>query len=301
MELRHLRYFVAVAENLNFTKAAARLHLAQPSLTRQIHKLEEELGVRLLNRSKTHVALTPEGRSFLTDSRRILSLATESIQAVQRLSRGETGELNLAYLPNFDFELLPETLRAFRQAFPHIALNLFDMSPAEQLRALEARKIDLGFVGLPPPSTASALHWGSIARHRTVVVLPERHRLARKRHISLTDLETMFFVGMSEKTHPGFREWLHRTCQQVGFTPRILQEAELEAALMTFIAEGLGVTLAREHIKKLPHPGVTFRPVKPPVTSEYCIAWNRANDLRALHQYIEIVKNFAGSTRKPSR
>jgi DNA-binding transcriptional LysR family regulator len=300
MELRHLRYFVAVAENLNFTKAAAKLHLAQPSLTRQIHKLEEELGVRLLNRSKTHVALTPEGRSFLTDARRILILAAESIQAVQRLSRGETGELNLAYLPNFDFEFLPETLRAFRHAFPQIALNLFDMSPAEQFRALEARKIDLGFVGLPPPSTASALHWESIARHRTVVVLPERHRLARKRQISLAELETMFFVGMSEKTHPGFRDWLNRICQQVGFTPRILQEAELEAALMTFIAEGLGVTLAREHIKKLPHPGVTFRPVTPPVASEYCIAWNRANDLRALHQYIEIVKSFAEGTSKPS-
>jgi len=139
-----------------------------------------------------------------------------------------------------------------------------------------------------------------IARHRIVVVLSERHRLARKRKISLADLETMFFVGMSEKTHPGFRDWLNRTCQQVGFTPRILQEAEVEAALMTFIAEGLGVTLAREHIKKLPHPGVTFRPVSPPVTSEYCIAWNRANDLRALHQYIEVVKTFAEGTSKPS-
>ena len=296
MELRHLRYFVAVAENLNFTKAAANLHLAQPSLTRQIHNLEEEIGVRLLNRSKSHVALTEEGRSFLSDARRILALATESVLAVQRLSRGETGELNLAYLPNFDFELLPETLRAFRHAFPHIALNLFDMSPAEQFRALEARKIDLGFVGLPPPSTTSQLHWESIARHRTVVVLPARHRLARKRQIALAELETMFFVGMSERTHPGFRDWLNRTCQQVGFTPRVLQDAELEAALMTFVAEGLGVTLAREHIKKLPHPGVAFRPLAPPVISDYCIAWNRANDLRALHQFIEIVKGFTTQT-----
>src|SRR5438552_5864837 len=125
MELRHLRYFVAVAENLNFTKAAAKLHLAQPSLTRQIHNLEEEIGVRLLNRSKSHVALTEEGRSFLVDAKRILAFATESILAVQRLSRGETGQLNIAYLSNLDFELLPETLAAFRQTFPHIALNLF--------------------------------------------------------------------------------------------------------------------------------------------------------------------------------
>ena len=153
MELRHLRYFVAVAEDLSFTKAAAKLHLAQPSLTRQIHNLEEEIGVRLLNRSKSQVALTEEGRSFLVDARRILALATESILAVQRLSRGEMGQLNIAYLSNSDFELLPETLGAFRQTFPHIALNLFDMAPAEQFRALEARKIDLGFVGLPPPAT----------------------------------------------------------------------------------------------------------------------------------------------------
>ena len=117
MELRHLRYFVAVAEDLSFTKAAARLHLAQPSLTRQIHNLEEEIGVRLLNRSKSRVGLTEEGRSFLMDARRILALATESILTVQRLNRGETGRLNIAYLPNFDFELLPDTLKSFRSAF----------------------------------------------------------------------------------------------------------------------------------------------------------------------------------------
>lgn len=293
MELRHLRYFVAVAEDLNFTKAAGKLHLAQPSLTRQIHNLEEELGVRLLDRSRNQVVLTESGRSFLADARRILALATESILAVQRLSRGEVGQLNIAYLPNFDFELLPETLRAFRQSFPHIALNLFDMTPAEQLRALEARKIDLGFVGLPPPASAGAVQWESIAQHRTVVVLPAKHPLARRRQVSLGELETSFFVGMSERTHPGFRDWLNRTCRQAGFTPRVLQDAELEPALMTFIAEGLGVTLAREHLKKLPHPGVAFRPLAPPLKSDYCIAWNRSNDSRALQQYIEIVKGLS--------
>ena len=297
MELRHLRYFVAVAESLNFTKAAARLHLAQPSLTRQIHNLEEEIGVRLLNRSKSHVGLTEEGRSFLIDARRILTLATESVQAVQRLSRGETGQLNIAYLSNFDFELLPETLAAFRQTFPHVALNLFDMTPAEQFRALEARKIDLGFVGLHPPAANRELQWESITRHRTVVVLPVNHPLARKRQVHLRELKAMFFVGMSEKTHPGFRDWLAQTCQPAGFAPRILQDAEVEPALMTFVAEGLGVTLAREHLKNLPHPGVTFRPLAPPVKSDYCIAWNKDNDSRALQQYIQIVKDLAADAR----
>lgn len=297
MELRHLRYFVAVAEDLSFTKAAAKLHLAQPSLTRQIHNLEEELGVRLLNRSKSQVTLTQEGRSFLTDARRILALATESVLAVQRLSRGEVGQLNISYLSNFDFELLPETLKAFRFSFPHVALNLFDMTPAEQLRALEARKIDVGFVGLPPPETATAIRWESIAQQRTVVVLPAKHPLTRKRQLKLSELENLFFVGMSEKTHPGFREWLNRTCQVAGFTPRVLQDAELDAALMTFVAEGLGVTLAREHLKRLPHPGVAFRPLTPALKSDYCIAWNRSNDSQALQQFIEIIRNFTRRAR----
>jgi DNA-binding transcriptional LysR family regulator len=296
MELRHLRYFVGVAEILNFTKAAAKLHLAQPSLTRQIHNLEEEIGVRLLNRSKSRVALTEEGRSFLVDARRVLALATESVQAVQRLSRGETGQLNIAYSSDFNFELLPETLGAFRQAFPHIALNLSDMNPAEQFRALETRKIDLGFVGLRPPASTRGLESESIARHRTVVVLPVKHPLARKRRVQLGELKTMFFVGMSEKTHPGFSDWLCETCQPAGFTPRILQDAELEPALMTFVAEGLGVTLAHEHLKMLPHPGVAFRPLAPPVKTDYYIAWNRDNDSRALRHYIEIVKSLGAHT-----
>src|SRR5712692_3838118 len=297
MELRHLRYFVAVAEELNFTRAAEKLHLAQPSLTRQIHNLEEELGVRLLNRAKNQVSLTEEGRSFLIDARRLVAQSLESVQAVQRLSRGETGQLNLGYLSKFNFDVLPGTLLEFSRACPQIALNLFDMAPAEQLRALEARKIDLGFVGLPPPAATKGLQWESIARHRTVVVLPAKHPLARKRLVKLGELKTMFFVGLSEKTHPGFRDWLSRTCQQAGFMPRVLQDAELEPALMNFVAEGLGVSLAREHIKKLPHPGVALRPLAPPVKTDYCIAWNRDNDSRALQQYIQIVKSLAAHSR----
>ena len=127
-------------------------------------------------------------------------------------------------------------------------------------------------------------------------MLPAKHPLAGKRQLTLHELESQFFIGMSEKSHPGFREWLDRTCQDAGFTPRVLQDAELEPALMTFVAEGLGVTLAREHIKKLPHPGVAFRPLTPPVMTDYCIAWNRNNDSRTLQQYIEVVKGLA--TRK---
>lgn len=297
MELRHLRYFVAVAEMLNFTRAAEKLRLAQPSLTRQIHNLEAEIGVRLLNRSKSRVALTVEGRSFLGDARRLLALAAESVAAVQRLSRGETGQLNIGYLSNFNFELLPQTLGAFRESFPHIALNLFDLTPAEQLRALETRKIDLGFLGLRPPVATNDLQWECLRRDKTIVAIPQKHPLARKAKIRLVDLKAMFFVGMSEKTHPGFREWLCEVCRPADFTPRILQDAEIEPGLLRFVAEGLGVALAREQIKNLPHPGVLFRPLRPVAKTDYCIAWNRDNDSRALQQYIQILRELAPKIR----
>jgi DNA-binding transcriptional LysR family regulator len=300
MELRHLRYFVAVAEELNFTRAAEKLRLAQPSLTRQIHNLEEELGVRLMNRSKNRVSLTEEGRSFLVDARRLVAQSLESVQAVQRLSRGETGQLNLGYLSKFNFDLLPGTLQEFSRACPEIAVNLFDMPPAEQLRALEARKIDLGFVGVRLPANhrnQAHLAWECIGQHQLVVVLPIKHSLARKSKVKMRDLKPLFFVAMAETTHPGSHAWLSEVCQLAGFTPRVLQEVELESDLMTFVADGLGVSLAREQIRHLPHPGVVFRRLAPPVKAGYWIAWHGENRSKSLHSYIEIVKKQAESLR----
>ena len=296
MELRHLRYFVAVAEELNFTRAAEKLRLAQPSLTRQIHNLEDELGVRLLDRSRNQVSLTEEGRSFLVDARRLVALSLESVKSVQRFSRGESEQLNIGYLFKFNFDLLPVTLASFYQTFPETSVNLFDMSPAEQLRALESRKIDLGFVGLRPSHTnknTTGLAWECVARHKVVVVLPEIHPLAKKSKIKITDLKSLFFVAMSEQTHPGSRDWLSSICQGAGFTPRILQDVDLESGLMTFVAEGLGVTLAREQIKNLPHPGVVFRPLAIAAKADYWIAWHRENHSKALLKYIEVVKKRA--------
>jgi DNA-binding transcriptional LysR family regulator len=175
-------------------------------------------------------------------------------------------------------------------------VNLFDMSPAEQLRALDARKIDLGFVGLRPPMASkntAELAWECVARHNVVVVLPETHPLAKKSKIKITDLKSLFFVAMSEQTHPGSRDWLSGICLGAGFTPRILQDVDLESGLMTFVAEGLGVTLAREQIKNLPHPGVVFRPLAIAAKADYWIAWHRENHSKALLQYIEVIKKRA--------
>ena len=154
MELRHLRYFIAVAEALSFTKAAAKLRLAQPSLTRQVRNLEDEIGVRLLDRANNKVALTEQGRRFLFDSKKVLALSAESVAAVQRMNDGESSQLNLGYIANLHSGLLPATLGAFRKLYPRVALNLFDMTSAEQIEPLESHKIDLGFVGLRPAHNA---------------------------------------------------------------------------------------------------------------------------------------------------
>ena len=293
MELRHLRYFVAVADDLSFTRAAAALHLAQPSLTRQIHNLEEELGVRLFDRSRNQVALTDEGRAFLIDARRLLSLSVESVKSVQQLSRGESGQLNLGYLFRFNFDLLPNALMQFGHTRPDVAVNLFDMPPGAQIRALENRKIDLGFIGLRPVSRrekSDPLVWSCITHHEVVAVLPVDHPLAKKRVIDIADLGDVYFVTMSEEKHPGSREWLIAICERGGFTPRVLQDVETEAGLLTFVAEGLGVTLARKQMKNLPHHGVVFRELSAPAKADYWIAWHRENQSKALLEFVEIVK-----------
>ena len=217
MELRHLRYFVGVAEALSFTKAAEKLHTAQPSLTRQIKDLEDELGVRLLNRTKQKVSLTDEGRSFFGDAKRLLALAAETVESVRRLHSGEVRALNVGYVSNLFYDLLPKTLASFHQSFPTISVNLFDMSCGEQFQALENGKLDLGFVGLHEPIARRGLEFRTIASYKTVVALPEDNPLAGKTTIELKALAPMFFIGMSEASYPGYRDWLTKTCHGRGF------------------------------------------------------------------------------------
>jgi DNA-binding transcriptional LysR family regulator len=293
MELRHLRYFVAVADALSFTQAAAHLYLAQPSLTRQIKDLEAELGVRLFERAGKRIALTQEGEAFLLDARRLVAECAQSVLAVQRLSRGEAGQLNIGYVANLYHDLLPATLGAFRKACPRTALNLFDLTPAEQYHALEGSKIDLGFVCFRGPPTDSDLQGACVGHDVIMAAVAEGSLLAQKAKIDLKDLEPMFFVGMSEKTYPGSNAWLIDTCREAGFTPRILQEADREPAVISFVAAGLGVALLPEQIKRLPHEGVIFRPLRRRLTAESWAVWKGNNASACLKQYLQIVKELS--------
>lgn len=295
MELRHLRYFVAVAEQLSFTKAAAKLRLAQPSLTRQVRNLEDEIGVRLLDRANNRVALTEAGRLFLSDSQKLLAMCAESVAAVQRMNRGDSSQLNLGYVANIHSELLPGTLAAFRKLCPRVALNLFDLTSTDQFQALDSRTIDLGFVGLPPALSGHDLLSECVAHDRILVTLPARHPVAQNPHIKLADLAPQFFISMSAKTDPGDREWLLKVCKSAGFAAKILQTADTEATAIKFVAGGLGVALLPEQITALPHEGVVFRPLSPPLRRESTIAWRADNPSQPLKDYLRIVKELSGN------
>ena len=289
VELRHLRYFVAVAEALSFTKGAQKLRLSQPSLTRQIKNLEEEVGVRLLDRNKQGVSLTRRGATFLKDAKRILSLSVDIVDSARRSSDAPLPPLNIGYVAELFYDLLPVTLKAFQRSFPTIPINLFDMSCGDQFRALEDGRIDLGFVGLREPIAERGFQFLPIASYSTVAALAKNHPLAKEAVVPLKKLKPMFFIGMSEASYPGYRRWLTETCRKVGFGPKVLQDMEIERTLIQAVAAGLGVALLPEQVKNLPHDSVVFRELHPSVKTESCIAWKGDNPSAALQAYVDIV------------
>ena len=297
MELRHLRYFVAVGEALSFTKAAEQLHLAQPSLTRQIKNLEAEIGVRLLNRNKGKVSLTPEGRSFLSDAKRVLAHSTDIVESVQRLHRGEIATLNIGYVANFFPAPLPASLAAFQRKFPMVSVNLFDMTYGDQLRALEEGRIDLGFVKMQPSLATRELQFRSLGSDKIIVAVREGDRLEQNAVIRLKDLRSMFFIGMSEKSYPGYRSWLTQTCRKAGFAPKVLQDVEIERIVLQAVGAGLGVALLPEQVEKLRHENVVFRPLAPTIRTLSCIAWKKENTSTVLKAYVEALKERKASMR----
>lgn len=297
MELRHLRYFVAVGEALSFTKAAACLHLSQPSLTRQVRDLEVEIGVKLLDRSRQQIALTAEGRAFLVDAKRVLGLSTEIVKSVQRLSRHEHAALQIGYVANLFYDILPGVLASFQSSFPTIPVNLFDMSCGDQLRALAEGRLDLGFIGLCRPPEPAELEICTVATYRALAALPKDHPLTNEEVVTLKALKSMFFIGISETSFPGYHRWITQTCRQAGFKPKILQDAEIERAAIDSVAAGLGVTILPDPVRKFAHHEIVFRPIAPPVKMKASVAWKHDNSSPGLRGYVEIVKKLATSMR----
>ncbi|PYL62623.1 MAG: hypothetical protein DMF24_03425, partial [Verrucomicrobia bacterium] len=210
---------------------------------------------------------------------------------------GEVRALNIGYVSNLFYDLLPRTLASFRQLFPTVSVNLFDMSCGDQFRALEDGKLDLGFVGLHEPIARRGLEFRTIASYKTVAALPKDNPLAGKTTVALKALAPMFFIGMSESSYPYYHEWLTKTCHRAGFTPKVLQDVDLERTMIQAISAGLGVALVPEQLKKLPHENVVFRSVNPAVATEACVAWKGENPSAPLKTYVEIVEHVGRSIR----
>jgi DNA-binding transcriptional LysR family regulator len=180
-----------------------------------------------------------------------------------------------------------------------VALNLFDLTSTQQFLALDARTLDLGFVGLPNPGASQGQLSVCLALDSIVVALPAAHALVGQPELHLSDLDSDFFVGMSAKSHPGARQWLLDTCSQAGFIGKILQEADGESAAIKFVADGMGVALVPDQVIALPHDRVVFRSPLPSLHRESCIAWRAENTSPALKEYLRVVKELSPLTVVP--
>jgi DNA-binding transcriptional LysR family regulator len=258
MELRHLRYFVAVAEELHFGRAAVRLRMAQPPLSHQIRQLEEELGVALLSRTKRRVELTAAGRAFLAEARRVLAQAERATRTAQRASRGEIGHLAIGFVPSADLDVLPRVLSLWGSRFPHVEVELRALTRCRQVEALRNGRIHIGFVFLPVDDDGLTVE--PIQRQPLVAALPARHPFVR-----VADLQTDSLISFSSRTSPSRYDMVVSACRRAGFAPRLLHGTDRIQTNLALIAAGLGVTLLPASIRNLQRAGVVYRRLKPPV------------------------------------
>ncbi len=294
MELRHLRYFVTVAEELHFGRAAQRLQIAQPPLSQQIRQLEEELGVQLFHRTKRSVQLTEAGQLFLEEACQILTRAEQAIQIVQRADRGETGRLTLGFVGSATYSVLPGVLKVFRRRFPEVLLSLHEMTTTQQVQALHEDRIHLGFVR--PPIYEQELMIESILKEPFVAVLPEFHRLANETQISLRSLANDPFILFPRYLGSGFYDQIVNMCQQVGFQPQVAQEAIQMQTIISLVAAELGVALVPASVQNLQRVGVVYKALAESTSQvELAMVWRPDKISSVLQKFLEVTRQVASS------
>ena len=263
MELRHLRYFVAVAEALSFSRAAVMLRIAQPSLSKQIQDLEEELGLKLLDRDRTHVALTDAGTVFLRESKQLLTRAETAIKRAREAAAGHGGELRVATMGPLTFSFLPLCLTRFRADVKGARVTVTEMPPSEQLNKLARGEVHVGFIPAPFPRLAGAkhLHATMILRSPLVVMIAPDHPMAQGTTIRLHDLADETFLHIRLFGSDAQRTWTQDLCRRVGFTPRFGAAAINPDDLITMVAAGEGIALVPRIAQRGPAPGCVYLPI----------------------------------------
>ena len=303
MELRHLRYFVTLAEELHFGRAAEKLHISQPPLSMQIRALEGELGVMLFNRTQRHVALTQAGHALLQEARQILARVEQTVLITRHAGRGEIGELAVGFISVADYNVLPVVLREFRRKFPLVNLTLREATTDAQIRDLITGRLDVGF--LLPPVTEAALESVSILREPLIAALPEKHPLAKKAgKLALEKLKDEPFILFPRTNAPGLYDDVVSCCKAAGFSPRVEQEAIQMQTIISLVSAELGVALIPASLTNLRRTGVIYKPLKQqtPLT-EIHLAWRRGDELPALRVFVDLAVGLARqrSTQRSTR
>jgi len=257
MELRELRCFVACAEELHFGRAAARLRIAQPAVSRRIQALERELQLELLSRNRRRVQMTPAGQVFLERCRLILARVDDAILAARQAHNGVSGALRIGFVGSATYDVLPFILRSFRQLAPQVELALSEMSVHVQVPALAENRIDIGFLRLPPKIEGIALR--PISREALMVALPSSHRLAQLASLRLSALAGEPFVLYPDQPRPSWTEFIVGLCQQAGFQPLIAQRTVEIQTTLSLVAAGIGLSIVPSCVGNTARQGVVFR------------------------------------------
>lgn len=277
MELRHLRYFVAVAEELNFRRAAERQNIVQPALSAQIKSLEGDLGVRLLERTTRSVKLTPAGRVFLDEARAVLAAAVQAEQRAKKAEQGLVGTLRLGIIAPAANAWLAGILRRFRRQHPGVQLSLFDLSSPEQLTRLRTGELDAGL--LRPPIGFTELDYEFVEASTQILALPAGHRLVTKRRLEWRDFHEEALVMVQPSMQHGYYDGFLGACAKVGAKPRPAQYANDIQTKLWLISAGFGIAPTTATLAEVKRPGLCFRKLPsglPPVHT--VLVWRRDND-----------------------
>ena len=263
MELRHLKYFVAVAQEQNVTRAAARLHVSQPPLSRQIRDLEEELGVALFDHSARAVHLTAAGRVFLNEAQAVLRRAEEAIQAVKVAAGDHGGEINVAYAPSLTVEILPGTLRLFQGESPGVRVNLHDLSTQEMLNGLQDHMLDVALIIHPGHKELRGLDFEELYCYPLRLAMHPTHPLAQKGKVKLLDLMAERLIAYSKADYPEYHERLVSLFEPFGKVPQVAEEHDSSTSLIAAVEAGRGVALVPESLGCLAGPRLKLRGITP--------------------------------------
>ncbi|MBJ6762493.1 LysR family transcriptional regulator [Myxococcaceae bacterium JPH2] len=294
MELRHLHYFIAVAEELHFGRAAARLHMAQPPLSQQIRRLEEDLGVLLLERSqRRQVKLTEAGAAFLREARMVLEQAEHAARAAQKAARGDSGHLSVGFVGSVAFHFFPTLLRAFRRQYPDVELHLVELRTPDQVQALLQDSLQVGL--LRSTSEVNGLCLEPLLAEELVAVLPEGHALASRARVDLVDLAREPVVLPPRHSGCGtLHDLIMQACALHGITPRIAQQATELHARIALVAGGMGVTMVPATYQVLQREGVVFRPITDPAPRvDLTLAWRQGDRSPLVQAFLNVAREAA--------